>query len=257
MIEIDELTVSEIVDGYIYDGENQCFICLLCGKQFEKGEIFQLNERFYDAEKAIEVHLNEEHPERFNELINSDSKYLSITPTQKELIRLFHLGLSDSDVAKTLNISPSTVRHQKFMFREKAKQAKMYLAMWEMVLTSTNAQKAESGKLVKEDLLPIHEGAKMVDERYVLTEEENKKILESVCLSLNPLKLKVFPAKEKKKIAVLNLIATQFEKNKHYQEAEINEVLKAIYDDFVTIRRYMIEYGYMKRTDDGSEYWLK
>lgn len=258
MNDIDVLQIKEIVSGFTYDEISESFICLSCGKKFDKGEIFMINERFYDAHKAIQVHINEEHPERFHDFIHADSKYLSITPTQKELIHLFHRGLSDSDVAKILNISPSTVRHQKFMFREKAKQAKMYLAMWEMVLeNSSKIQKEGNGKTLKEELLPIHEGAKMVDERYVLTEEENKKILDSVCLSVNPLKLKVFPAKEKKKIAVLNLIATKFVKNKRYSENEINEVLKNIYDDFVTIRRYMIEYGYMKRTDDGKEYWLK
>ncbi|MBJ6950597.1 DUF2087 domain-containing protein, partial [Vibrio cholerae] len=29
------------------------------------------------------------------------------------------------------------------------------------------------------------------------------------------------------------------------------------YPDFVTLRRYLIEYGFLDRTDDGSQYWVK
>jgi hypothetical protein len=30
-----------------------------------------------------------------------------------------------------------------------------------------------------------------------------------------------------------------------------------VYDDYVTVRRYLIEYGFLDRKDDGSQYWLK
>ncbi|MEG0457339.1 MAG: DUF2087 domain-containing protein, partial [Oscillospiraceae bacterium] len=63
--------------------------------------------------------------------------------------------------------------------------------------------------------------------------------------------------KEKKKIIILRKIAQQFEKNIKYSEKEVNEILKAIYDDFVTIRRYLIEYGYMDRTSNCEQYWKK
>jgi hypothetical protein len=42
-----------------------------------------------------------------------------------------------------------------------------------------------------------------------------------------------------------------------YAEKEINEILKAIYEDYVMLRRYLIEYGFIDRKSDGSEYWLK
>jgi len=37
----------------------------------------------------------------------------------------------------------------------------------------------------------------------------------------------------------------------------VNEIIKNRYPDFVTIRRYLIEYGFMERKPNGSEYWLK
>ena len=41
-----------------------------------------------------------------------------------------------------------------------------------------------------------------------------------------------------------------------YSECEVNEILKPIYDDYMTIRRYLIMYGFMERTRDGRQYWL-
>ena len=93
----------------------------------------------------------------------------------------------------SLGISPSTVRHQKFTFREKAKQAKLYLALYE--------QAFEAGQ-GKDDLMPLPAHATMVDDRYSITQEEKEKILETVFESLSPMKLKVFPSKEKRKIVV-------------------------------------------------------
>jgi len=63
--------------------------------------------------------------------------------------------------------------------------------------------------------------------------------------------------KEKKKIVILKKISGQFEESRHYSEKEINTILKAIFEDYATIRRYLIEYGFMMRTTDCKEYWIK
>ena len=102
----------------------------------------------------------------------------------------------------------------------------------------------------------IHAGATMVDERYMTTAEEKQKIIETYFISLAPLVLKEFPPKEKKKLVILRVISEQFEAGKRYSEKEVNQVLKPIYDDHATIRRYLIEYGFMERTQNCEEYWL-
>ena len=97
----------------------------------------------------------------------------------------------------------------------------------------------------------------MVDDRYSITKTEEDKIIASVFESLEPLKLKVFSPKEKKKIVILRKITEQFSKGKKYSEKDINSILKPIFEDYATIRRYLIEYGFMERTNDCKEYWLK
>jgi hypothetical protein len=57
--------------------------------------------------------------------------------------------------------------------------------------------------------------------------------------------------------AVLQEIADEFQRGQAYTEKEVNQILKAVNDDYVTVRRYLIEYGYLDRKPDGSQYWLK
>ncbi|HAS73481.1 MAG TPA: transcriptional regulator, partial [Clostridiales bacterium UBA8960] len=59
------------------------------------------------------------------------------------------------------------------------------------------------------------------------------------------------------KLVILKRIAESFDKSRKYSELEINEHLKQIYDDFATIRRYLIEYKFMDRSKDGHIYWFK
>jgi hypothetical protein len=62
---------------------------------------------------------------------------------------------------------------------------------------------------------------------------------------------------EKHKLIVLREIADRFVKGQIYHEKDINAILQEVYDDYVTVRRYMIEYNLLDRKPDGSEYWLK
>lgn len=246
MTDFEHATPEALARGY--DEQGGAFVCLHCGKAFERGEVFEIGGRFFEAERAARLHVESEHPNRFDELLNSNGKYLSLTDRQKELFALFYGGFSDTQIAKKLGVSASTVRHQKFVFRERAKAARLYLAVWSM------AEKNLSGQA---RFLPVHKGATMVDDRYNITEEEYNKILGNVFISLEPLKLKVFSPKEKKKIAALRKISEQFEPGRQYTEKEVNAILEGIYPDYATLRRYLVEYGFMARTRDCSAYWRK
>ena len=242
-MDLENLSVEDLVLGYqILDSGYEC---LFCGERFEEGEIFPIEGRFFEARRAVMLHVEKEH-DKLEAFLGS--KYSAVTENQAQLLRLFRSGKSDKEIASSLEVSPSTVRHQRFTFREKAKQAKLYLAIYEEAMT----EKPRS----EEVLVPIHEHATQVDERYHITEKEREDTLKSTLQSYEPLVLKVFPKKEKRKIILLMEIAKQFERGRTYSEAEVNAVLKEIYGDFVTVRRYLIQYGFMVRTDDGKEYRL-
>ena len=64
-----------------------------------------------------------------------------------------------------------------------------------------------------------------------------------------------FPAREKRKIVVLGHIAQRFETGRRYTEKEVNGLID--FPDHATVRRYLIEYGFLARSQDCSQYWRK
>lgn len=243
------ITLEEIKKGYWFDKKSLTYVCNYCGKEFQEGQVFSIGENFYTPEHAATKHIEVDHGGNVKQILYSDSKYNTLTDKHKELLSLFYSDMTDNEIAKTLGVSASTVRHQKFTFREKAKKAKLYLAIFESVFESESKN--------EEDIIPIHNNAIYYDDRYITTEKEKEHILETSFESLKPLRLKTFSPKEKKKVVILSKISEQFSLGKKYTEKEVNKIIQSIYDDYVIIRRYLIMYGFMERTKDGSSYWLK
>ena len=185
------------------------------------------------------------------QLVSSHAKYNTLTQNQRELMLLFASGESDKNIAKKLGITESTVRRQRFTFREKAKQAKYYLAVYE--------QAFEHKGTPDNTIIPIHSHASYVDDRYLITEQERNHILETTFSSFEPLILKNFSAKEKKKVVILTKIAEQFEAGRKYTEKEVNEIIRnsIAFTDIELIRREMFQYRLTGRLRDGSEYWAE
>ncbi len=248
------MSIEDIRNGYSYDSQKDSYICNICGKEFGNGEVFEANGRYFSAGKMIKLHNRKDHPDMLDILFSYDKKYTGITENQKELLKMMYSGMSDNEIAKATGVAAATIRHQRFVFREKAKQAKLFLVIYELAVQGPEKVKTQTS--INEELLDVHRGAKMVDDRYFITKTEEEKVLSNMFSSLEPLKLKTFSSKEKNKIIILKKIAEQFERDRKYSEKEINDVIIKIYEDFATIRRYMIEYGFMGRTNDCKEYWL-
>ncbi|MET3806489.1 hypothetical protein ABIB25_003504 [Nakamurella sp. UYEF19] len=66
-------------------------------------------------------------------------------------------------------------------------------------------------------------------------------------------RLHTMPRKQSRKLAVLDVIAARFVPGVHYLEVEVNRELIGIYDDYVTLRRSLIDFGLMDRRD--GRYW--
>ncbi len=66
--------------------------------------------------------------------------------------------------------------------------------------------------------------------------------------------LKTWPSKHSNKFYTLKEIARNFKKNHVYTESEVNAILAPIHEDYIALRRYLINYGFVKRTEDGLEY---
>ncbi len=89
-----------------------------------------------------------------------------------------------------------------------------------------------------------------------ITDKDIERIKKGTIISLNPLRFSVFPAKEKRKYILASFLVHQFEENRIYEEHEVNSIIATVYPDFVTIRRFLIDYHFMQRSADCNAYTL-
>ncbi len=240
-------SMEELKRGYVCEAEH--FVCLLCGERTELGVVYPAEGRYYDAEKAMRRHIGKEHGSVFESLIGLDKRLTGLTDHQTSLLRLFYQGKSDDEVRKELGIgSASTIRNHRFVLKEKERQAKVYLALMELL--------KEKDRHAPE-FVNVPKTARMVDERYYITADEAKSVLEKYFPEGRGGRLTTFAIKEKHKLVVLAELAKRFEPGRSYAEKEVNEILLTAYEDYAVLRRYLIEYGFMDREPDGSKYWLK
>lgn len=237
-------TLEELKEGFIQT--NHSYRCLLCGESIEKGLVYQKDGVFYEAERYMRVHIESVHGSVFQHLIRLDKKLTGLTEHQSKLLELFYEGKTDSEVQDAMGIgSASTIRHHRFALKEKERQAKTFLAMMELL--KAKDEYAPS-------FISVPTTAKMVDERYDLTESEYD---QAILKYFKDGRLAKFPLKEKLRIIVIREIAKSIKDDKTYDEKELNALLETYYEDYALIRRYLIEYGLLDRKMDGSEYWLK
>ncbi len=252
MADISELfwqaDLQDIKRGYTHQQETDQYTCLICGQSFENGRIYSHQGQLYQAKRFVELHIRNEHDSVFSYLLQLDKKLTGLTEHQKTLLSLFYAGHGDSEVAKQLGTATSTIRNHRFSLREKQKQAKLFLALMELLAEQTPQRQA---------FIEIPRNSRQVDDRFAITQAEREEILAKYFAEGPDGPISSFPTKEKRKVAILHHLVERFKLGQTYTEKEINAILRPIYDDYVLLRRYLIEYGFLDRTSDGGSYWVK
>ncbi|MFA9555892.1 DUF2087 domain-containing protein [Evansella sp. AB-rgal1] len=245
---IEDYSIDTLKTGFYYERETEIFSCIHCNEKTVRGVIYKSTEGdlLLDAERKMKEHILDLHENSFQALVNLNKRSNGLSDSQKRVLEKLFQGYSDNEIAKSQGTESATVRQHRFKLKEKAKQAKVFLAMMELL-----EEKPE-----QDILTDIHKGATMVDDRWIITVEEEQKIRETYIDEKTGI-IKQFPSKEKRKIVILKYLLSFFNEGVSYTEKEVNEKIKNYYSDFVTIRRYFIEYGFMDRSRDGSSYWMK
>lgn len=150
------------------------------------------------------------HGSSVERLLMLDKNYTGLTEIQKELLDMLSSKCSDKEIARNLACTESTVRNIRFSLRERARQARAFLDIMELV----------------------DEGASN---------------------SVNH-KIRYFPIKEEKRKALLPRFANLFESNRIYTEGEVKTIINKVYDYDSLIKRYLVDYGYLKRDKNGEKY---
>jgi hypothetical protein len=73
----------------------------------------------------------------------------------------------------------------------------------------------------------------------------------------NESRIKIWPKKKEGKIEILKYLATKFQYDCLYNEKEINGIIIKwhTFEDYFLLRRGLIDYKFLSRRKDGSEYW--
>lgn len=218
-------TLQEIVQGY--KETEDFYICLICGKMFEKGEVFEDNDRYYDAKKMIEIHTEKEHGRIIDVLFDMEGKNFGLTDSQLGMMKAFAYEKSEEEIYDEFQITPSTIRNYRQKLREKQQQAKLLTALTQLV-------KQERTK----GTIRLNRKEKLIIQQYFNTNGV----------------LKELPNKGKKKMIILKHVIQSLKVGKKYSENELTKYLKSYTAKPTEIKSALIECGLLS-VDEQNNYF--
>jgi hypothetical protein len=243
---VNEISCHDLARGYRYDAEKAEYRCLRCDAVFEEGRVYPSGGGFSVASRATSEHVSTKHGDLFEEILGMGKDATGIPDALADLLRLLYKGGSDKAIASALGgKSPSTIRNQRRALRKREAEAKIFLALMELL--------DKAGKRVGR-FIAYPSSMPMSDDRSVVTEEEAG-MIEAKYLTEDGSLLRI-PRKEKEKLVILRRIAGRFDQGRLYSQKEVDAILLKADADYAALRRYLIDYHFMEREPDGSAYWV-
>ncbi len=245
MSRIDSCPTADLSRGYTLEADH--LVCLFCDTRFDTSVVHRDGEVFRLPDKAVEHHIVSEHQGVFRALLSLGKNAHGLSDTQETVVSQLASGRSDKDIAAALGgRSASTVRNHRFQLRKKHREARVFVALMDAL---------ESGVPPEQQFVDFHSKMPTTDERTAITVAEDQQLAAKYFDSLEPLRLERIPKKEKHKLVVLRRVVEQLEQGQRYTERELNQLLKPVFADFASLRRYLVDYRFVARVPDGSAYW--
>jgi len=247
MTRLEAISVPDLKHGYQPRPRPEGFQCLHCGRSFEQGVIYPVGDHLYDAQRAVEDHVEREHGGPFAALLATGKEGTGLSETQAAVVQASYEGLTDKQIAARLGgKSASTIRNHRFLLRKRRREARAFLAIMEIL--DEHAQEGER-------FIRFHPAMPVDDDRVMITEAEARTLLDKYFEGPDHGQLLRFPKKEKHKLVILRRVAARFAAGRRYPELEVNRILGEFYEDHTTLKRYLVDYRFLARERDGSEYW--
>jgi predicted transcriptional regulator len=165
---------------------------------------------------------------------------------------------SVGDLAGRLELSEPTVSHHLTRLRE-ANFVSLRMAGNQRFYRLNTAGLDEFKRLAEDiERLPTQPERKESDNRWIDAlgwSAEDSKVLRDFSKDGKLTRLPI--GRHKTLMVIMRWVATLFEPERRYSEPEVNVILKSVYaEDFVSLRRDMIDFGYLRRELGGGKYWL-
>lgn len=168
-----------------------------------------------------------------------------------------HKSYGVGELAETLGLTEPTISHHLSKLRElglvnlRADGNRRYYRLNDYTLKRYLEQAAQigtasqkNGKLTEMDWAWIEQ---------LPLDETDQKILRDYTIGG---RLKQIPSKQKKLLAILRWLSTLFEPDRTYTEPEVNTIITEVHDDYASLRRDLIEFGFLRRERGGGKYWV-
>jgi DNA-binding CsgD family transcriptional regulator len=216
---IEAASLEDLKRGFSFNEQTREYSCLFCDQKYKRGYIYDGESVLMDAETAVETHVSTMHGGAFEALAQQDKKLTGLTELQRELLGRFRRDEPDKEIAVALGIgSASTIRNHRFALREREKQARIFLALMELVRSKQK-------------------------------DEQNEEALKA------PVRL--FPRKKNKRDELVEKTLALMTPEQRYSKADANELFATICEDYPALRRHMVDMGVLRRELDGSFYWIE
>lgn len=174
------------------------------------------------------------------------------------LLRLLHEHEHTvGDLAERVNLTEPTVSHHLARLRE-AGLVTLRIAGNQRFYRINDSGLAQFKQLVADiERLPSRPEPVASDDQWIAAlgwDAWDQQVLRDHTVNARLTRL---PTKQKKLIVILRWLATLFQPDRLYTEPEINAILKTAYEeDYVGLRRDLVDFGYLRRERGGGKYWL-
>ncbi|WP_209345137.1 LuxR C-terminal-related transcriptional regulator [Flavonifractor sp. AGMB03687] len=132
MRDFKELSLEELRRGYVTQADGT-HTCIFCGETFESGVIYHSHGRDVTAERAVREHMEDVHSGTFWPMIELEKTLNGLTDVQKTMLACLYEGKSTDEIGELMGISPATVRAHKFNLQKAKREAKILLALLELI----------------------------------------------------------------------------------------------------------------------------
>ena len=110
-MEFKELTLEELIQGYVRLDEEQAYQCIFCGEKFEEGLIYTSRGRSVSAHRAMQEHLFDEHGGVFESLLEMDKQVNGLSDSQKEVLEVCTAKRTTRRSARPCRSAPRPYEH--------------------------------------------------------------------------------------------------------------------------------------------------